>query len=91
MKRILGAALAGLTLWAFGALISGEGTGVGARAAAETAQVVQGHAFSLTASPIYYGQRLSDSRLYASACTVTVDGQTVSALSLGAFEWVDGH
>lgn len=91
MKRILGAALAGLTLWAFGALISGEGTGVRARAAAETAQVVQGHAFSLTASPIYYGQRLSDSRLDASACTVTVDGQMVSALSLGAFEWVDGH
>lgn len=48
---------------------------------------VEGYSFTVSASSITYGMHLYDSVLDASGSTVTLDGQTVPAESVGSFLW----
>lgn len=50
---------------------------------------VDGYSFTLTASPIQYGMHLADSVLSAEGSTITLNGETVAAQSLGSFSWQD--
>ena len=51
---------------------------------------VDGHHFQVTAQPIFYGMHLQESALMSAGSTVTVDGETVPADTVGTFRWQDG-
>ena len=60
--------------------------GTGADPEGEHARVTD-YSFSVSASSLQYGMHLYDSVLDASGSTVTLDGQTVPAESVGSFLW----
>lgn len=52
---------------------------------------VESYQFSIAALSVPYGTRIGDCALDAAGSTLTVDGETVAAHSLGSFSWRDAN